>query len=120
QVVLSFFKLVWNGVCTPFLIRRIADYLSDTTSGAGFVSIQVMVALFNNIAIPCLVVAVVSPSCFYNVFDAPPDVNSRFVYNSCADFLDTGCEFYSPEIITTTYNPPFRYDFQCSSGILTA
>jgi Leucine-rich repeat (LRR) protein len=119
QVMLSFFKLGWNSVCTPYLIRQIAEYLSDTTSGAGFVSIQVMVALFNNIAIPCLVVAVVSPSCFYNVFDAPPSVDSRFVYYSCADFLDTGCDFYSPEIISTTYNPPFLYDYQCSSGMLT-
>jgi hypothetical protein len=119
QIALSLFKLFWNSVCTPFIIRLIADYISQTTSGTGFVSIQVMVALFNNIAIPCLVVAVVSPSCFYNVFDAAPSVDSRFIYYSCSGFLSTGCDRYSPEIITTTYNPPFRYDFQCSSGILT-
>ena len=119
QISLSFFKLLWNSVCTPFLIRLIAEYISHTTSGNGFVSIQVIVSLFNNIAIPCLVVAVVSPSCFYSVFDAPPSVDSRFVYMSCEDFVISGCDLYSREIITTTYSPPFRYDFQCSSGILT-
>lgn len=37
-----------------------------------FASLRILVALLNNIVIPCLVVAIVSPNCFYNTTCSTP------------------------------------------------
>jgi len=29
------------------------------------------------------------------------------------------CDNYEPQVLSTSYNPPFRYDYQCSSGFVT-
>jgi hypothetical protein len=122
QIVVSVFKLLWNTVCTPFLITRAVHYMwpSEKRSGAAFVMVQVFLALFNNIAIPCLVVAVLSPSCFYGVFAAAPIVNSQYFVERCifeANFAV--CSYQLPVYLTSTFSPQFRYDYQCSSSFIT-
>ena len=84
------------------------------------VFLQVFVAQLNNIVIPCLVVAVISPNCFYNLFVAAPDVDSEYSYEYCDLFTPTGsCVLYSPKFTSTSYNPPFTYSYQCSSSLIT-
>jgi hypothetical protein len=102
------------------MMRVLSLQVSSQALTTGFVTIQVMVALFNNIAIPCLVVAVVSPGCFYSIFDADPAVTSVFLYESCIEYsTDNRCLQYKPQLLETTYDPPFRYDYQCSSSFIT-
>jgi hypothetical protein len=120
QIVLSFFKLMWNTAVTPYMIRFLATRVSNDSFTTGFMTIQVMVGLFNNIAIPCLVVAAVSPSCFYNFFDNAPVVTSEFIYETCVAYSTSNdCIEYAPRIGETTFNPSFRYDYQCSSSFIT-
>jgi hypothetical protein len=120
QVALSFFKLCWNSVCTPYLIRLIANRMSPSTHDNDFVTVQVVIALFNNIAVPCLVVLIESPSCFYSVFSPPASVDSLFLYETCAFYGPTGqCALYGGQVVSTSYDPPFVYDFQCSSSFIT-
>jgi Leucine-rich repeat (LRR) protein len=120
QVLLSVFKLVWNSVAVSALIRVLSVYVSSAARTTGFVTIHIVAALFNNIAIPCLVVAVVSPSCFYNVFDAVPPVDSQFAYTRCvATSTDNSCEGYETVLLTSSYSPPFTYSYQCSSSFVT-
>lgn len=54
------------------------------------------VGLVNNIGIPCLVVAVVSPNCFYNLFVVAPLMSANYTYKYCALTYDTSdaCVFH--------------------------
>jgi hypothetical protein len=81
--------------------------------------IQVFVALLNNIAIPCAVVAVVSHSCFYSVFTAAPTVTSPYAYQLCIEVVDGYCKYDSVNFGYSTYQPPFSYSFLCSSSFIT-
>lgn len=129
QIALSLFKIMWNNVCTSIVLRSIVHYITTTEhtrrdskySENEFMSLQVFVALVNNIAVPCLVVAVVSPSCFYSVFVPAPTVTSVYTYEYCAVFdADTGdCSQYLISHSTTSYSPPFTYNFQCSFSLIT-
>ena len=119
QIGLSLFKLGWNTTVTPYLIRSISAYISPTAQSAGFVAVQVLLALFNNIAIPCLIVAVISPSCFKTVFQPAATVKSLYLYETCDAFDGTECLQQTREVVQTAYDPPFRYDYQCSSSFVT-
>ena len=129
QVLLSFFKVLWNTVCIRHLLRYIVRYCTvkvqdgDTVSNSGvtgkYFPVLLFVALFNNIAIPCLVVAAISPNCFYNLFNAADPVHSSYAYSTCALQTPGTCVVYVPRLATTTYSPPFTYSYQCSSSFIT-
>ena len=125
QIMLSFFKLGWNSLCSPYLLRLIAVFVNRKSveykySEMKYSSLQIFVALFNNIVIPCLVVACTSPNCFYNVFVNAPEIKSTYDFVSCTQITATSvCLQYSVEVGTTTYNPPFTYSYQCSSSLVT-
>ena len=125
QVVLSFFKFFWNTVCSPFFIRWTAHYLSSSEnatrkeSSTGFFPLQLFVALFNNIAIPCLVVGAVDPSCFYNVIVPAASETSHYVYAECKVYTIVGCIQVVPQIASASFDPPFAYSYQCSSSFIT-
>ena len=146
QILLAFFKAIFNSVCSPFLIRWASSSIlsdSDNTnninantendphqrrhrrkamhSSAKFVSVQLFVSLFNNIAIPCLVVACISPNCFINVFQEAPTVSSTFYYTGdcTVGTSAAGCASFDLYQENTVYHPPFTYSYQCSSSIIT-
>jgi Leucine-rich repeat (LRR) protein len=137
QLLLSVFKLGFNRFCAPAFLRVVAQKVYARSTGtkgltfsaAQFVSVQLLVTLINNIAIPCVVVAAVSPSCFVTVFKAAPTVTSTFSYDGAClseaqpgqndDGIAIDCVLYSIVDETTTYNPPFQYSYQCSSSIIT-
>ena len=127
QILLAFFKLFWSNFCSRELMhwtaRQISKSIEATESiyGREFHLVQLLVSLLNNIVIPCIVVAVVSPDCFYNVFVPPPTVRASYVYSRCAFYsiLFGKCVTYEDAVGDTSYNPPFIYTYQCSSSIIT-
>jgi Leucine-rich repeat (LRR) protein len=120
QLLLSLFKLFWNTVCTPFLIYLATGIISQSGVSASFVTVQVLIGLFNNIAVPCLVVAVLSPSCFYSVFDASQIVRATFFVQECTTLPGYAeCTYVHAKQLQTSYDPPFSYDYQCSSSFIT-
>jgi hypothetical protein len=125
QIALSFFKVIWNLVFAPILIQYTMDFLyADASqerkvSRTGFYSLELFVALFNNIAIPCLVVGFIEPDCFYNMLVAPKPDQTSFLYAQCTDYVIVGCVNLAPTIATITYDPPFQYSFQCSNAFIT-
>ncbi len=84
QVILSMFKLFCNKFCVATLVRSIAPYIASAVQSdvllyeREFMLVQLLVTLFNNIAIPCVVVALINPSCFYNVLVAAQKVNANY------------------------------------------
>jgi Leucine-rich repeat (LRR) protein len=122
QVLVSLFKIAWNNNCSTFILHTLVRWIrrgDSTRLGSEFASLQVFVALLNNIVIPCLVVAVVSPDCFYVVFDAAPAITSQFSFRSCILDDNFVCQNYNFAESSTSYNPPFRYSYQCSSSFIT-
>ena len=127
QIMLSFFKLIWNNIVSRVLLRGIISLIvTDATpefarlGETQFASLQIVIALVNSVAIPCLVVAVVSPSCFYNVFVSPPQVKSYYTYEYCQVYSESGaCTVPVTKIGGTSYTPPFTYSYQCSSSLIT-
>jgi len=125
QFALALFKVAFNSMCAPMMLRMISMRVLGDVQSRDFVSIQLFVSLVNNILIPCFVVAVISPSCFYNIFKSAKSVYASFTYKG-------KCLYYSPaagglvacsaqEILTATtaYDPPFDYSYQCSSSFIT-
>jgi hypothetical protein len=124
QILIAVFKLLWNGVGSQHLTRlarrRIAEHQDQTIAlETRFIMVQVLTALINNIVVPCVVVAFVSPSCYYNVFSPAPTITTPFGYVLCVDFVDGNCINKKVELSTTVYEPSFSYYYQCSSSIVT-
>ena len=127
QVILSFFKLFWNKFCSGYLVLWIANYISNFDPAAvkqykkEFVSIQLAIALVNMIFVPCFVVAVINPDCFYYIFVPAPAVVTAYTYTDCTEFLVAynTCDEYSLESGSSSYSPYFQYSYQCSSSFIT-
>jgi Leucine-rich repeat (LRR) protein len=129
QVLMSFFKLLWNSVCIGAILRALVGrFAPQLLLGQGYakayrvrlMALQVFTALLNSVMLPCLVVAAVSPNCFYNVLQPAPKVTSAFSYNACLSFTVSGeCDTYAYVPSTTSYDAPFTYSYQCSSSLIT-
>jgi Leucine-rich repeat (LRR) protein len=127
QVMMSFFKLFWNKYCGSYLVMSITSYISGFESLAvlqynkEFLSVQLVVTLFNSIGVPCLVVALISPNCFYNALVAAKDVGASYTFSDCTTGFNAqtdSCAFVS-STGTTSYSPPFAYSYQCSASLVT-
>jgi hypothetical protein len=129
QVLMSFFKLLWNSVCMDVILRALARrFAPQLLLGQGYakayrmrlMSLQVVTALLNSVVLPCVVVAAVSPNCFFNVFQPAPTVRSAFRYEGCLGFNPSGeCAEYAYIRSVTSYDAPFTYSYQCSSSLIT-
>jgi hypothetical protein len=74
--------------------------------------------LFNIIILPIIVVVIILPDCFQNIFFAASTVTSNYSYLNCV-FYSLVYEFACrPVVQTTTYSPPFIYSYQCSSKVV--
>ena len=122
KILLSVFKLFWNFYIAPIMIRWMATYLSiqSVETYSTLFYLQFMVTVFNNIIIPCLLIVVISPNCFYDVFQPQSDVTSTFHYTDCAIVnLYDNCIEHKSFTSTTSYRPPFTYSYQCSADFIT-
>jgi hypothetical protein len=129
QVLMSFFKLLWSSTCLDTILRWLAGkFAPELVAGEGyakayrteFLSLHLFVSLVNSIVIPCLVVASISPNCFYNVFQPAPVVQSYFSYRYCSGFNTNGkCVATTILWENAVYNSPYTYNYQCSSSLIT-
>lgn len=112
QILLSLFKFLWNA----FYVKRMDQWVMKITGtrhlNVGFFAMFTLIGIINNIVVPCLVVAVLSPSCFYSVFDTPRSVKSYYYFHTCVGVCET-------ENVFINYVPPYHYDYQCSSSFIT-
>jgi Leucine-rich repeat (LRR) protein len=124
QILMSLFKLLWNNMLTLYaslyFVERNEEGIDVAQASLSRVFyMQLFVMLLNNIAIPCLVVAAISPNCFYNVFIPPPAVEASYVTQQCTGVVfQQGCNIYTSHTTTLTYDPPFNYSYQCSSSFV--
>ena len=122
QIAIAAFKVVWGGVGARALFEWTLSNMvvrDESQTETGVIMLQVLNALLNNIIVPCVVVGVVSPSCFYNVFALAPKVTTSFTYPICGGYIAGHCTEIVPAHSTTSYQPAFAYSYQCSSSIVT-
>lgn len=130
QLLLSAFKLFWNGVVAPLSFRMCFDYLSTldrNLSITEFFGIQLMVSLSNNVLIPFISLIFINPNCFYYFFIATVDPvqssDEEAVEYLTIKYDAAKAQFY-PQLVdysyssSTEYQPPFVYNYQCSFSIL--
>jgi Leucine-rich repeat (LRR) protein len=127
QILLAVFKLGFNNLAAPALQNRVR------TPGMGheITASQLLLVLLNVIVIPCLVVMIISPACFYDALTGTDPVTSSFDYGgSCQEpivyvtgagnVVDVTCASVQTEVGITTYKPPYTYSYQCSSSFVTS
>jgi len=122
QILLSIFKLLWNNLVSPAMIRKMVRVLNinDVSQQNTLFFLQFVILIFNIIIIPCLMVMIISPNCFYNVFQPESDVTSAYFYTLCSRVNQNGaCITHLNVHSSTTYSPPFIYSYQCSSDFIT-
>jgi hypothetical protein len=123
QIVMACFKIAWNQYMTDVLDWLVVTFNKGNMSTDSYASLQHLVLILNFIVVPCVVVMCSSPSCFYNFFVAAPTVNAVFIVGSSCELVssDTGdCLVYITTASATSYAPPFTYNYQCSSSLLTS
>jgi hypothetical protein len=77
--------------------------------------------LLNNLFYPILAIMIVSPECFYRAFYASSVVKSNYSYTTCSRYSisQESCVLHYTQTNEVTYDPPFKYDYACSSIIYT-
>lgn len=123
QVALSIFKLAWGATVAPFLIRRLELFYFPecSDSSESFFVLQLIVALFNNIAIPCLVVAAIDPNCFKSILLPPEAQTVDYMLPVCyAARIEEQCTSFVYQPAELTFTPPFVYSYQCSASFITS
>jgi Leucine-rich repeat (LRR) protein len=127
QILLAVFKLGFNNIVAPALQNRVRTLETTREMTAS----QLLLVLVNIIVIPCVVVMLISPACFYDALTGTDPVTSNYRYGgSCLVFSITvyentrevtvTCADVLTELGTTTYTPPFTYSYQCSSSFVTS
>jgi len=126
QIVVSGLKSCWTHVIFPMMSRRMIYFSSALNiptkdSSRSLFLLQYCVIIFVNIIIPCAVLAVESPKCFYYLFIKESAVKSSFVYKFCILFSYPDakeCITYEPRTEITSYYPPFFYSYECSIDLI--
>jgi Leucine-rich repeat (LRR) protein len=104
-----------NTRSNPFYKQR--SYYQLTITDISFLSFTI---LLNNLVFPALAILVVSPNCFYYAIFSAPSVTLTYTYQICSrySFIPVFCYEEAIDTVTSSYDPPFFYDFECSSMII--
>jgi hypothetical protein len=155
--IVSVFKLIWNGsvmnnmyyylhsklmkiieVESQSLLQGKTDeerrmikslILAETLSKRSLlISIMLWLSIFNNIIVPFIAVAFISPDCFYYMLYPSNSVDATIAYAGCVENVRQttgGSGYYTvlncnseTHAYSISYDPPFSYSFQCTSTLL--
>ena len=121
QILFSIFKCFWISYISPLMVRWIINHLKidNILQQSTFFFLQFVVSIFNTIIIPCLVIMVISPNCFFHAFQPESDVTTMYSFYNCDVINFNGtCVKYETQYATTSYSPPFTYSYQCGSEFI--
>jgi hypothetical protein len=123
KVAIALFKIGWNDFIVLRILQNAKRFvgLSSKTDRVDL-RFEVIVAILNNIIMPCLATAFACSSCFKEAFITTDQVKTTYSYDYCALNTDLGClpEYFFHVIGKTTYQPPFSYSYQCTSFLIRA
>lgn len=99
--------------------------MEDIFNGEKDIIFLIIIILLNNIIIPCIAVSIISGRCFNNAIFASPSVTTSYNYYECSVYTPIRiaelelCDKIGQTTRNITYDPPFSYNYECSSVLLT-
>ena len=135
--VVSVFKLIWNGTIMDkmyYYIHAQLMKIKDATKQemlskrSLLLPLMLWLSIFNNIIVPFIAVAFISPNCFYYAIYPANNVKSVIAFNGCTETIrqsgtsyETSLNCHSGSLpYTIVYSPPFAYSYQCTSSLLSS
>jgi ABC-type multidrug transport system fused ATPase/permease subunit len=128
--LVTLFKIFWNGTLMEtfqsVLMKLMPAEKVESDGEQAVVSFMIWMNLFNNIIVPCIAVVFVSPDCFYYAFFSAPVVEASFAFRECDGLIYSTnggsfyCEAEYDAAYVSRYTPPFTYNYQCTSSLLTS
>ena len=120
QVTMAVWNIFASLVIVPTLSKPIVDFEKC-------IKTRLFMFISNSMIIPCLVAMRVSPSCFESIFRKPDEISSVYSYEDClvgSLNLESGvytcAEYAEFTVDVPPLTPPFSYNYDCSSVILTS
>ena len=132
--LITMYRIIWNNTIMELLQNIIIKLLPNYNKNNELIIISFMISinLFYHIIIPCIAVAFVSPDCFYYALYPATTVKASFGFEECDGNVfpsynsnsgtNSGsyyCEAEYKTAYVSNYKPPFTYNYQCTSSLLT-
>lgn len=126
EMLLGSVKGVWNGFVLPMSFDRIIRWERGHSMTLGSEGIKVsaewtlfhLLVICNNILVPCIMEALVDPNCFNTIIVQAPAIDAAYSYPFCSSFGSGPCQ-PTENSVSVNFNPPFIYNYQCSSALLS-
>ena len=91
QLSLASFIAFWNGYAFRYMSRFVFYYFPEVSSHSSeYQFVQLFVTTFNNVVIPCFLVAMISKDCVYDVLKSPDPIVTSYKYIQCSQFINGG------------------------------
>jgi hypothetical protein len=116
QICLSLFDICWN----TFVVTRILMFFPSLMRSKVRVKLHLTLLIFNSIIAPIIATVLTDRSCLADIFQYGDEITSSGAYTLCdAIDIDTKlCVSTSSVILSTSFQPPYNYSYQCSSAVL--
>lgn len=116
QISLSLFDICWN----TFVVTRILMIFPSLMRSKVRVKLHLTLLIFNSIVAPIIATVLTDRNCLADIFQSGDEITSTGAYTLCdAIDIDTKlCISTSSITLSTSFQPPYNYSYQCSSAIL--
>lgn len=117
QFIVSLFDVMWNNVFISSAVRWFPSLVRSKIR----IKINVFLLLFNTIIAPVVASVLTDGNCFLNLFEPEHDIKTydTYVYCKGLSLTTNECISYGTLTLTTAYSPPFIYNYQCSSAVVS-
>ena len=117
-IAMTLFKVTWRALLMRYFFSAFKQlelyYGSETIK-----QVIIWLCVFNNIVAPCLASLFVNVNCFYYTIVPSSDVSTTSCYTFCNEYDDgITCISETQYCVHTEYQPPFSYNYLCSSSLL--
>jgi hypothetical protein len=116
QICLSLFDISWN----TFVVTRILMIFPSLMRSKVRVKLHLTLLIFNSIVAPIIATVLTDRSCLADMFQYGDEITSSGSYTLCDQIdIDTKlCVSTSDVALSTSFQPPYNYSYQCSSAVL--
>jgi hypothetical protein len=107
ELAFAFTKIFWNSQCIPYLSSILIKGNKDE------LVILSSIEILNNIIIPFLATAMLSPNCFHNIFYVT-HIESNYSFTQCKvlNIITGQCLQFETATTFISFIPPFSYSYQ--------
>jgi hypothetical protein len=128
QMTLALIKVLWNALIKYIITVSAVPLLDKTALNTSSRRVILLACLifFNNILAPCITCALTDSDCFLNAFVRQGSIQTSFtVQGYCWSWIlnskdKIACYAGTEQTFYTSVDPPFVYNYQCTSAVIRA